>query len=286
MRVKIVVKYLARSMKDFLKSNQNVLTQAELASQLKLINVAEIEILQAVLFVINTQYFQDKQYLEPALVCALLLNHTQIPSLYATSPRGYLQQQKEYVKQCQDNIQKNLLPWAIEQVLKQNRLRTLEKDVVMARNSTFKQSRTASWREIKHGKHPKVGENDIFDLLANLSLTNLIEGEVIADTHNHIQTDYAMFSERINLSDVCALVLNHESVPALYATNAKEYNQQKQSYLSTYQSKVRKVIRQVVNQVNLQGSEHSFSTKTTVKNQANSRNVKTWNDLFHNGSGD
>ncbi|HEY9767915.1 MAG TPA: hypothetical protein V6C71_05310 [Coleofasciculaceae cyanobacterium] len=62
-------------MKDSLKSNQNTLTQAELASQIKLINVAEIEILQAVLFVINTQYFQDKQYLEPALVCALLLNH-------------------------------------------------------------------------------------------------------------------------------------------------------------------------------------------------------------------
>ncbi len=286
MRVKIVVKYLARSMKDSLKSNQNALTQAELASQLKLINVAEIEILQAVLFVINTQYFQDKQYLEPALVCALLLNHTQIPSLYATSPRGYLKQQKEYGKRCQDNIQKNLLPWAIEQVLKQNRLRTLEKDVVMARNSTFKQFRTASWREIKHGKHPKVGENDIFDLLANLSLTNLIEGEVIADAYSHIKTDYALVSDRLDLSDVCALVLNHENVPALYATNAKEYNQQKQSYLSTYQSKVRKVIRQVVNQVNLEGSEHSFSTNPTAKNQANARNAKTCNNLPHNDSGD
>ncbi|MGF1589269.1 MAG: hypothetical protein ACFCU7_08505 [Pleurocapsa sp.] len=273
-------------MKDSLKSNQKALTQAELAGQLKLINVAEIEILQAVLFVINTQYFQDKQYIEPALVCALLLNHTQVPSLYATSGRGYLKQQKEYDKRCQDNLQKNLLPWAIEQVLKQNRLRTLEKDVVMARNSTIKQFRTASWREIKHGKHPKVGENDIFDLLANLSLTNLIEGEVIADAYSHIQTDYASVSDRLDLSDVCALVLNHESVPALYATNAKEYNQHKQSYLSTYQPKVRKVIRQVVNQVNLEGSEHSFSTSATAKNQANARNVETWNNLPHNDSED
>ncbi|HEY9767916.1 MAG TPA: hypothetical protein V6C71_05315 [Coleofasciculaceae cyanobacterium] len=86
----------------------------------------------------------------------------------------------------------------------------------MARNSNFKQFRTASWREIKHGKHLKVGQNDIFDLLANLSLTNLIEGEVIADAYSHIKTDYVLVSDRLNLSDVCALVLNHESVPALY----------------------------------------------------------------------
>lgn len=266
-------------MKDSLKGNQNALTQAELASQLKLINVAEIEILQAVLLVINTQYFKDKQYIEPALVCALLLNHTQVPSLYATSPRGYLKQQKEYAKECKDLIQKKLLPSAIEEVLKQNRLRTLEKDVVMARNSSFKQTRTDSWREIKQGQQTRVGESDIFDLLANLSLTNLIEGEVIADAYSHIYNDYSATSDRIDLSDVCALVLNHESVPALYATDAKEYNQQKQSYLSTYQVKVRKVIRQVVSQVNLEGSEHSFSANaTTAKNQANARNVKSWDN--------
>lgn len=201
MRVRIVVIYGAKIMNDSFKSNQNALTQAELASQLKLINIAEIEILQAVLLVINTQYFKE---------------------------------------------------------------------------------RTDSWREIKHGQQTKVGTSDIFDLLANLSLTNLIEGEVIADAYSHIQTDYSTKSDRIDLSDVCALVLNHENVPALYATNAKEYNQQKQSYLSTYQVKVRKVIRQVVSQVNLEGSEHSFSANATAaKNQANARNVKSWDNANH-----
>lgn len=277
MRVRIVVTYGEKIVSDSFKSNQNALTQAELASQLKLINIAEIEILQAVLLVINTQYFQEKQYLEPALVCALILNNPQVSSLYATSPRGYLKQQKEYVKQFKDNIEQKLLPRAIEKVLQLNIPRTLEKDVVMTRNAVFKQERTDSWREIKHGKQTKTGTKDIFDLLANLSLTNLIEGEVIADAYSHIMTDYSASSDRIDLSDVCALVLNHENVPALYATNAKEYNQQKQSYLSTYQVKVRKVIRQVVSQVNLEGSEHSFTANATAaKNKANARNMKSW----------
>ena len=266
-------------MKDPLKTDRKALTQEELASQLKLINVAEIEVLQAVLLVINTQHFQNKQYLEPALVCALLLNHTQVNSLYATSPRGYYKQQKEYIKQCKNIVEEKLLPWAIDQVFQQNRLRTLDKDIVMARNSAFKQTRTDSWREIKQGTANKVGQSDIFDLLANLSLTNLMEGEVVADTYSHIQTDYETSSDRINLSDVCALVLNNPGVPALYASNAKEYNQQKQSYLSTYQTKVRKVIRQVVKQVYLEGSEHSFSDHvTTAKNKANARNVNSWNN--------
>ena len=265
-------------MNDYSQGRQKALTPADLASQLKLINIAEIEILQTVLLVINTQYSKDKQYIEPALVCALLLNHTQVPSLYATSPRGYLKQQKEYAKQCKDIVTEKLLPRAIESVLKQNRLRTLEQDVVMARNSAFRQTRTDSWRELKHGESIAGFErSDIFDLLANLSLTNLIEGEVITDAHSHIQTDYLETCDRINLSDVCALVLNNENVPALYATNAKEYNQQKQSYISNYQSKVRRVIRQVVQQVNLEGSEHSFSANATAaKNQANARNVKSW----------
>ena len=269
MRVKIVVKYRARLMKDSLKGNQNSLTQAELARQLKLINVAEIEILQAVLLVINTRYFSERNYIEPALVCALLLNSDRVPSLYATSSRGYLKQQKEYNKRCQDNVHKKLLPRAIEKVLQQHRLRTLEQDVVMQKNSALKQAMTNSWREIKHGKQTKVGQTDIFDLLANLSLTNLTEGEVIADAYSHIQTDYQSTKDRIDLSDVCALVLNHESVPALYATNAKEYNQHKQSYSSTYQPKVRKVIRQVVSQVNLEGSENSFTINATAKDRAN-----------------
>lgn len=266
-------------MNNYSHGKQN-LTLAELGSQLKLINVAEIEILQTVLLVINTQYANDRQYLEPALICALLLNHTQLKSLYATSSRGFTKHQKTYTKECKNLVEQTLLPKAIEEVLQQHRLRTLEQDVVMARNSAFKQTRTDAWREIRHGKLTKVGQTDIFDLLANLSLTNLTEGEVVADAYSHIQTDYSASSDRIDLSDVCALVLNHDNVPALYATNAREYNQQKQSYLSNYQTKVRKVIRQVVKQVNLEGSETSFSANATAaKNQANARNVKSWNNF-------
>ena len=268
MRVRIVVKYRAVSMKDSIKGKHNSLTQAELAKQLKLINVAEIEILQVVLLVINTRYFSERNYIEPALVCALLLNSDRVPRLYATSSREYLKQQKEYNKRCQDVVQKKLLPKAIEEVLQQNRLRTLEQDLVMQKHSAFKQAMTNSWREIKHGKQTKVGQTDIFDLLANLSLTNLIEGEVIANAYSHIQTNYQSTKERINLSDVCALVLNHESIPALYATNAKEYNQHKQSYSTTYQPKVRKIIRQVVSQVNTQGSENTFTIDTRAKNDS------------------
>ena len=219
-------------------------------------------------------------------MCAQILNSDRIPNLYATSPRGYLKQQQEFTRKCRDIIQNKLLSRAIERVLEQKRLRTLEQDLVMARNSAFKQTRIDSWREIKPNKLKKAGKSDIFVLLANLSLTNLIEGEVIADAYSHIQTDYRSASDRIDLSDVCALVLNHENVPALYATNAKEYNQHKQSYLSTYQTKVRKVIRQVVSQVNLEGSEHSFSANaTTAKNQANIRNVKSWKNSSGNGRG-
>ena len=268
MRVRIVVKYRAVSMKDSIKGKHNSLTQAELAKQLKLINVAEIEILQVVLLVINTRYFSERNYIEPALVCALLLNSDRVPRLYATSSREYLKQQKEYNKRCQDVVQKKLLPKAIEEVLQQNRLRTLEQDLVMQKHSAFKQAMTNSWREIKHGKQTKVGQTDIFDLLANLSLTNLIEGEVIANAYSHIQTNYQSTKERINLSDVCALVLNHESIPTLYATNAKEYNQHKQIYSGTYQPKVRKIIRQVVSQVNTQGSENSFTIDTRAKNDS------------------
>ena len=69
------------------------------------------------------------------------------------------------------------------------------------------------------------------------------------------------------------MTINHESIPALYATNAKEYNQHKQSYSSTYQPKVRKIIRQVVSQVNTQGSENTFTIDTRAKNNSPRNNL-------------
>ena len=247
----------------------------ELLNSIQLVNVTEIEVLQEVIFTIDTQYPQSKSNLEPALVCALLLNHPDVPSLYATSSRGYGKQQTEYRKRCQSNIQKKLLPRAIEQVLQLNVPRTLVQDTVIVENSSIRKILAQSWRAIEGKERPKVGESDIFDVLANLSLTNLVEQEVIKDADSHIQTDYASNSDRINLSDVCALVLNHENIPKFYATNAKEYNQHKHTYLTQYQVKVRKIIRRIVKKVNLEGSEHSFSKNNMVKNAANLPNVNS-----------
>lgn len=265
-------------MQDFVEGNKHLQTQIDIFSQLELINVTEIEILQEVLLAIDTKYFEDKQNLDPALVCALLLNHPHISSFYATSPRGYRKQQAKYRQQCQPNVANGLLSWAIEQVRQLNTPRTLEQDLVIANSSVLKKVQAKSWRAIEKRERPRIGQTDIFDVLANLSLTNLMEQEVVKDAHSHIQTDYTSKSDRINLSDVCALVLNHENVPPLYATNAKEYNQHKQTYLAQYQTKVRKIIRKTVYQVNLEGSEHSFNLSAMAKTNANLRNVNSWNN--------
>lgn len=248
----------------------------ELLNSIQLLNVTEIEVLQEVIFTIDIKYAQKKANLEPALVCALLLNHQQVPSLYATTSRGYNKQKAEYRKHYQTNIQENLLPWAIKQVLELNISRTLAQDEVIAENASMRKILAQSWREIEGKGRSKGEKSDIFDVLANLSLTNLVEQEVIKDAHSHIKNDYDSNSDRINLSDVCALVLNNEYVPTLYATNAKEYNQLKQIYITQHQTKVRQIIRGTVKQVNLEGSEHSFSQNNMAKNAANLRNINSW----------
>jgi hypothetical protein len=264
-------------MQDFV-TDKNLQAQANIVRQIKLINVSEIQILKEVLFVIGTKYFAEKKHIEPAAVCALLLNHPAIPPFYATSTKGYFKQQAAYQKQCQQKITEELLPTAIKQIRQLQHPRTLNQDLVIANNAMLKKIRTDSWRSLEHGDRPKVGQTDIFDILANLNLTNLVESEVITDAHSHIHTDYASTCDRISLSDVCAMVLNNENVPALYATNAKEYNQYKQIYLTQYQTKVRKAIRQSVSQVNLEGSENAFNLKSIAKNNANMHNVNSWED--------
>lgn len=265
-------------MQDF-ATDKNLQAQANIVRQIQLINVSEIQILKEVLLVIDTKYFAERKNIEPAAVCALILNHPAIPRFYATSTKGYLKQQTRYQKQCQLKITEELLPTAIKEVYKRNHPRTLNQDLVIANNAILKKIRAESWRSLERGDNrPQVGQTDIFDVLANLNLTNLVESEVIIDAHSHIHTDYASTCDRISLSDVCAMVLNHENVPALYATNAKEYNQYKQTYLTQYQTKVRKVIRQSVSQVNREGSENSFNLKSIAKNNANIRNVNSWED--------
>lgn len=252
-------------MQDFV-TDKNLQAQADIVQQLHLINVAEIEILKEVLFVIDTKYLSAKRMIEPAAVCALILNDPDIPGFYATSTKGYFKQQSTYLKQYRENICQRLLSDAIEDVYRRNIPRTLHQDVVIANSTVLKKIRSKSWRSLQSGEVIETGEfdcsrtgyADIFDVLANLSLTNLIENEVIIDAHSHIYTDYQQHCDRISLSDVCALVLNHENVPAFYVTNAREYNQCRQGYLTQYQSKIRKVIRQTVSQVHREGSENSF----------------------------
>ena len=258
--------------------NNNLSKNADIFSQLKLINVAEIEILKEVLLEIKTQYSEYQQILDPALVCALLLNHPNVPCLYATSPKGYGKLQAKYQQDCQQYVVEELLTWAIEEVRSLNQPRTLNQELVLTSNSALKEMRAESYHVIEDKKHSQVGNTDIFDILTTLSLTNIVEQAVIYETNSYIQSDYASSCDLINLSDACALVLNHKNVPTMYTTNAKEYNQYRHTYFTEYQTKVRSIIRRTVSQINLEGSEYSFIQNTMAKSNANRRNIDSWNN--------
>lgn len=258
-----------------INSKQEPSPQLKIYANLNLINVTEVSIFQLVLEDILKNHFEDKHIIEPAAVCALLLNHQNVVNYYATSAKGYRNLCHIFTRDCKENITTKLIPWAINKVKALNQPRTLEQDLVIAQNSQIKQIRTQSWQSIENNKHPKVEEADIFDLLAKLSLTNFTEQEVVKEVYNHIQ-DLHSQQNPINLSDVCALVLNNSEVPVMYATNAKEYNQSRHKYLSKYQTKVRSIIRRVSKQVSLEGSEHSFSMNNTAKAKANQRNINSW----------
>lgn len=143
----------------------------------------------------------------------------------------------------------------------------------MINNPALKKFWTKSGYEIEDAKHITISNSDIFEILAALSLTNIVEQAVIYETSSYIQSDFASSRAFIDLSDVCALVLNYEHVPVMYATNAEEYRHFRQKYFTEYQTSVRNLIRRTVSLVNLEGSEHSFVQNTMAKSNANQRNI-------------
>ncbi len=238
----------------------------------------KIRCVYPVFWEIKTQYSQEQQILDPALVCALLLNHPHVPSLYATSPKGYGKLQAKYQQDCQQYLVEELLTWAIEKVRSLNQPPSLNQDLLANRNWAWKKIGAESCPKIEEEEHPKLENPALNGILATLSLTNIVEQAVIYETNSHLQSDYASSYDLIDLSDACALVLNHQNVPTLYATNAEEYNHYRHTYFTEYQTQVRSIIRRIISQINLEGSKYCFLQNTMAKSNANRRNIDSWNN--------
>ena len=232
---------------------------------IRLTNITEIKIVQEVVSSINAKYQEHQKDLQPATLAALILNRQEIPNLYATSSRGYNKQRLKFQNQYSVLVREKLLPWAIDKVLMEKLPQSLHQDLTMAINSPKSQDQS--------------DETDIFEILANINLANVTEFQVIEEAFTYIYTNYPGATGRINLSDVCALILNHKSVSSLYATSAEEYNQHKQTYISQYQPQVKQIIHQMVAKVHAEGSEHSLSQDSliSVNHQRRKKLTKSWN---------
>ena len=232
---------------------------------IRLTNVTEIKIVQEVVSFINAKYQEYKTILKPATVAALILNRQEIPNLYATSSRGYNKQRLKFQNQYSALVREELLPWAVDKILMEKLPQNLHQDLTMAINSSTS---------------PEQSDGvDIFEILANINLANVTEFQVIEEAFNYIYINYPGATGRINLSDVCALILNHKSVSSLYATSAEEYKQLKQTYVSKYQPEVKQIIHQMVAKVHSEGSEHSLSQDSliSVNHQRRKKLTKSWN---------
>lgn len=232
---------------------------------IRLTNVTEIKIVQEVLSSLNAKYQKHHKVLKPATVAALILNRQEIPNLYATSSRGYNKQRLKFQNQYSVSVREELLPWAIDKILMEKLPQNFPQDSTLATNSPQNQGQS--------------NETDIFEILANIELANVTEFQVIEEAFNYIYINYPGATGRINLSDVCALILNHKSVSSLYATSAEEYGQLKQIYISRYQPQVKQIIHQMVAKVHAEGSEHSLSQDSliSVNHQRRKKLTKSWN---------
>lgn len=232
---------------------------------IRLTNVTEIKVIQEVVSFIDAKYQEHKTNIQPATVAALILNRQNIANLYATSYRGYNNQRLKFQNQYGVQVREELLPWAINEISREGLPQNLHQDLKMAINTPTSQAQS--------------DDLDIFMILANINLANVTEFQVIEGAFNYIHTNYPEAAGRINLSDVCALILNHEAVSSLYATSAEEYNQLKQTYLSQHQPQVSKIIQQMVEKVYSEGSEHSISQDSliSVNHQRRKKLTKSWN---------
>lgn len=239
-------------MADFIQEVQS--SEADLMSiivDIRLTNITEIKILQEVISFIDTHYPEHKAQIKPANIAALILNRQDIPNLYATSSRGYNNQVLEFQNQFGISgfkVKQKLIPWAIDKTLRAGLPKDLYQDLQRAKDISINTI--------------EVDDQSFLENLASIDLANVTELEVMKEVSNFIRAKYPESVGRINLSDVCALVLNHRTVSSLYATSIKEYEELKQIYLSDYQFQVNEVIVQMVEKV------HGEKTKPAINHDS------------------
>lgn len=256
-------------MSDFIQEMQSMNVDfMGVLVDIRLTNITEIKILQEVVCFIDTYYEEHKTQINPAEVAALILNRQDIPNLYATSSRGYNNQVLEFQNQfgiTGFKIKNKLIPWAIDKILRlelpQNLYQDLEKAKKAARNPT------------------KIDDESFLAMIANLNLANVTEFQVMKEACTYIYNKYPDCTKRINLSDVCALILNHPSVFSLYATTDEEYEKLREVYLSEHQFQVNEVIEQMVEKIYGEETKLSISHESLVSVNFRRRKkiVQSWN---------
>ena len=231
----------------------NQIDLIDVLSDIRLINVTEIKIIQEVVGFIDVHYKEHKSLIPAAKVAALILNRDDVPNLYATSFRGHNNQVLEFQNQFGINgfkIKEKLVPWALDKVIRDGLPQSLNQDLSMAIDT----SRSAT----------PLDDENLLEVLASINLANVAEFQVIKEAIRYVNSHYPEAARKINLSDVCALVLNHEVVTSLYATSEEEYNELKETYINKYQPEVNEVIAQMVEKIHSEGSEYSFSHDSLV----------------------
>ena len=240
----------------------------DVLADIRLINVTEIKIIQEVVSFIDANYQEHKSMIPTEKVVALILNRDDVPNLYATSFRGHNNQVLEFQNQFGINgfkIREKLVPWSLDKIIRAGLPQNLTQDLNMAIDS----SRSAT----------PLDDENLLEILASINLANVAEFQVIKEAVRCVNTKYPTAARRINLSDVCALVLNNDVVTSLYATSEEEYNGLKEKYIAEYQPQINEVISQIVDKIHDEGSEYSFShdSLVAVNFQRRKKLTKYWN---------
>ena len=246
----------------------NQIDLIDVLSDIRLINVTEIKIIQEVVSFIDANYQEHKSMISAAKVAALILNRDDVPNLYATSKRGHNNQVLEFQNQFGINgfkIKDKLVPWALDKVLREGLPQSLNQDLNMAIDTSI--------------NHASLDDEKLLEVLDSINLANVTEFQVIKEAVKYINTSHPEAARKINLSDVCALVLNHKVAASLYATSEEEYNQLQDTYIAEHQLKISEVVHQIVEKIHDEGSEYSFShdSLVAVNFQRRKKLTKSWN---------
>ena len=240
----------------------------DVLANVRIINISEIKIIQEVVSFIETHYKDCKSTISVAEVTALILNRDDIPNLYATSKRGHHNQILEFQNQFGINgfkIKEKLVPWALDKVIRSGLSQNLNQDLTQAIDVSKRSA--------------PLNSESLLEIAASIDLANVVEFQVIKEAVNHINLKYSQAAKKINLSDVCALVLNHDDVISLYATSEAEYNKLQDTYIAKYQSQTNAIIHKMVEKIYHEGSEYSLShdSLVAVNFQRRKKLAKFWN---------